>query len=475
MLPDAVSAPATTETPSRLPGGPAPQRVLTALFVDFDNIYIGLQNQDVAAAEAFATNPGAWLRWLEQEVQSDADAAGTVRSILVRRCYLNPQSFGRYRPYFVRAGFQVVDCPPLTQGGKNGADIQMVMDVLDALEHRTRFEEFILLSGDSDFTPVLLRLRAHDRRTMILAVGFAAVAYRAACDVVLTEEIFIERALQMEPLLAEGQTDQPRGAGQRLIAPQLPDGGISLDRASPRKSIESLRREAATFIRTMIATSNSPIVSATVAQRLLDKFGQWLLDTNWAGTGNFHRFIDGIDNPGFSVSWTVPGYFYDPARHTLPESSQLPVAPISDDPQLNVVARRIHDITDVPLLTREKYAAVFEEVAKEIDASGYNLTGTSRAVRDRLSGRSVPVARGDVSFILKGITYGGYPLVQTQETHSPSQLAAAFLRNVFNLSQQAQLTLSDEECELITTWIGGESSPVEPGEAAAEQGRESGG
>jgi uncharacterized LabA/DUF88 family protein len=54
----------------------------------------------------------------------------------------------------------VVDCPPLTQRGKTSADVYMVMDVLDALEHKTEFDEFIILSSDADFTPVLLRLRA---------------------------------------------------------------------------------------------------------------------------------------------------------------------------------------------------------------------------------------------------------------------------------------------------------------------------
>jgi uncharacterized LabA/DUF88 family protein len=52
----------------------------------------------------------------------------------------------------------VIDCPPLTSQNKNGADIRMVMDILDALNHQTRFNEFILLSSDADFTPLLTRL-----------------------------------------------------------------------------------------------------------------------------------------------------------------------------------------------------------------------------------------------------------------------------------------------------------------------------
>ncbi|HEV3076304.1 MAG TPA: NYN domain-containing protein, partial [Thermoanaerobaculia bacterium] len=169
-----------------------PGHVRSALFVDFDNIYLGLQNEDPRAAEQFATHPGRWLRWLQQELPDDSR---TGRKILSRRCYLNPSQFARFRPYFIRSAFEVVDCPPLTRGGKTSADIQMVMDIMDALGHVTRFEEFIILSGDADFTPVLLRLSRHDRRSVVLAAGPASAAYKAACDLLIDQDTFLEEAI----------------------------------------------------------------------------------------------------------------------------------------------------------------------------------------------------------------------------------------------------------------------------------------
>ncbi|HET9228305.1 MAG TPA: NYN domain-containing protein [Thermoanaerobaculia bacterium] len=183
--------------------------VRAALFVDFDNIYLGLQREDPSAAEQFATDPGHWLKWLQEKLSLDHLGDGFERSrrkILFRRCYLNPSQFGRFRPYFTRSAFEVVDCPPLTSGGKTSADIQMVMDILDALGHATRFEEFIILSGDADFTPVLLRLSKHDRRSAVLAVGPASVAYKAACDLLIDQDTFLEEAM--------GVTVQPSGAGE---------------------------------------------------------------------------------------------------------------------------------------------------------------------------------------------------------------------------------------------------------------------
>ena len=187
---------------------PSPTHLRSALFVDFDNIYLGLQREDPVAAEQFATDPGRWLLWLQDKLSHQLDD-GRRRMILFRRCYLNPSQFGRFRPYFTRSAFEVVDCPPLTSGGKTSADIHMVMDILDTLSHPTRFDEFILLSGDADFTPVLLRLSKHDRRSAVLAIGPASVAYKAACDLLIDQDMFLEDAIGATPSQATRAASGP--------------------------------------------------------------------------------------------------------------------------------------------------------------------------------------------------------------------------------------------------------------------------
>jgi hypothetical protein len=177
---------------------PSPTHIRTALFVDFDNIYLGLQREDPVAAEQFATDPTRWLTWLQDKLPHH-EGDNRRRKVLFRRCYLNPSQFGRFRPYFTRSAIEVVDCPPLTSGGKTSADIHMVMDILDTLSHATWFDEFILLSGDADFTPVLLRLSKHDRRGVILAIGPASVAYKAACDLLIDQDTFLEEAIGATP------------------------------------------------------------------------------------------------------------------------------------------------------------------------------------------------------------------------------------------------------------------------------------
>jgi len=189
--------------------------VRAALFLDFDNIYTAIAQHGQEAAEEFATNPWRWFRWLESgdpATGAPTDPA-TPRRILSRNCYLNPRAFGRYRSDFTRAGFRVVDCPPLTRQHKTSTDIHMVMDVLDTLDHKTHFDEFILLSGDADFTPLLTRLRAHDRRIIVLAVGPTAAAYRSVVDTLCSEDDFL-RAVQ------QGDDAAPRETALRYTPPR---------------------------------------------------------------------------------------------------------------------------------------------------------------------------------------------------------------------------------------------------------------
>jgi NYN domain len=169
--------------------------ILSAVFVDYDNIYMSLRRKSEEAAKRFAKDAGAWVREIESGrliTSTNGPMQERPRRIVMNRCYGNPvprrnsgdnstdmNSFPFVRHNFLRAGFEIIDCPPLTQQLKNSADIRMVMDVRDYLTHDTYFDEFVILSGDADFTPVLHRLRAHARRTVIFANDFTAQPYTA--------------------------------------------------------------------------------------------------------------------------------------------------------------------------------------------------------------------------------------------------------------------------------------------------------
>ena len=241
-----------------------------ALYVDFDNVLMALLRRDESAAYAFGERPDAWLAWLE--------AAGEPRRrTLIRRCYLNPGRyvdfalggpvaryraerdlrnrvyFSEFRAAFVAAGFDVVDCPPVASL-KNAADMKMALDIREALDHPTRFDEFILLSGDSDFLPALMRLRAYDRRVTILAQDTAKQAYLAAADLVVGLADFAREGMGHLPVMTLAAPARERA----LPPPPRPP-----EPARNGPDVAALRAAALEWLRAALAESASGAVRLT--------------------------------------------------------------------------------------------------------------------------------------------------------------------------------------------------------------------
>lgn len=254
--------------------------VRTALFIDFDNVFLSLNQIDRRAGKTFAERPALWLDWLESgrhAALAEGKDEATPRRILVRNCYLNPAAFSNQRAFFTRAAFTVVDCPALTARGKNSADIVMAMDILDAIQHPTRFDEFIILSSDADFTPVLLRLRAFDRLTSVLTSAVTAAAFREACDISIDLETFAVEALNLS-------IDENR----RQPAQQQSRGPAS-EGQPPASAYESTRPRAANILLEEVRRQG-PIPSQDVFRVFtrLDRFQ----DSYWFGMGTLKALLD---------------------------------------------------------------------------------------------------------------------------------------------------------------------------------------
>lgn len=167
----------------------------SALFVDFDNIYFGLLRLDPLAAERFAREPLRWLRWIEDGMPHGKQAQNHKllrRTVLTRRCYLTiTQQYAEYCNDFIRAGFAVTPCAPLTRSDKNSADIHMALDILDIAQRSPQIDEYIIFSGDSDFAPVLVRLRSMGKQISLVTNSAAAYHYTNLSDRAVNAEQFL--------------------------------------------------------------------------------------------------------------------------------------------------------------------------------------------------------------------------------------------------------------------------------------------
>lgn len=450
----------------RVSSGPC----LCAVFVDYDNIYLSLKRKSDEAAKRFATDTQSWLKQIELGAlitPTNNFANNLERRMVMSRCYGNPvprrngrdnstdmHSFPFVRHNFLKAGFEIADCPPLTAQLKNSSDIRMVMDIRDFLEHDTYFDEFVILSGDADFTPVLHRLRAHARRTVIFANEYTAAPYTAICD----GEI---READLMSFLLEGQVSQ----SGPIALPGVGQMGAASDRDLIRNKIQG---EVIAAVR----ESEKPVPIAFLADRAQRALGhEHTVGSNWAGYGAFRTFL--IDNlPGdISLSDHPPYFAYDPTRHSLPgpgigqPSALAPPTQQAAQPQVRVPAlsdvapgpkdlqeaiARIHEACKAPSLAPPDYRLLFEIMSQEITEHGLNGGQTIVNIESRASTAGLVAKRDDIEFVLEVV---GEADPWFEQGASPSLFAGRFRNFVVSRCRAAGLSLSVDELDLIDAWF----------------------
>jgi uncharacterized protein (TIGR00288 family) len=124
-----------------------------ALFCDFENIALGVRD---ARYEKFDIT-----RVLERLLLKG--------SIVVKKAYCDWERYKEFKPSMHYAGFELIEIPHVKQSGKNSADIRMVVDALDLCYTKTHVETFVIISGDSDFSPLVSKLRENNKA--VIGVG----------------------------------------------------------------------------------------------------------------------------------------------------------------------------------------------------------------------------------------------------------------------------------------------------------------
>lgn len=402
----------------------------SAIFVDFDNIFITLWNLDRDAALAFASEPADWL-----QVLANTHLAGDERRWLVARCYLNPAGymqlagetgerlyFSRFRPGLVRAGFEVIDCPAVSRGGKNAADIRIVIDALDLLDHRTRFDEFVLASGDSDFTPLLQRLRTEDRRITIVSPGYLASAYTALADSTVGFDAI--RAL------VSGEEGDP---SDEEFQPQ------------DSQAIAEAEENFARMVRQRYEAAIAPINLAALAAEAARLF-PGAKQSRWFGHGTFSAALIALDLPHASFS---NHHVWDDDRHQPPAGAAISDETMQQPEPVELLSR----VLELPRIPQEHWPKVFTTLADYAASNTFNLTEASQWCSDALANEGIAVGRSVIGYVARGCQYGGARL--DGETAPPAgEIARSFLDAVLDRAGAAGVTLEPEAEREVAEWLG---------------------
>ena len=127
------------------------QEQLIAVFVDFENLALGVR--DLKSGGQF-------------DIQLVLKRLLEKGRIVFKRAYCD---WGQYRSYvkeFHSHGVEMIDIPQSRQSGKNSADIHMVVDAIDLCYAKQHIDIFALLSGDSDFSPLVSKLKENNKRVI---------------------------------------------------------------------------------------------------------------------------------------------------------------------------------------------------------------------------------------------------------------------------------------------------------------------
>jgi hypothetical protein len=214
----------------------------SVLFVDYDSIHRSLATGGDASAERLAPRVAAWVAAIEAGKLFARNSGGARRRrILMRRCYADPSLLGSERSSFLSNGFQVVDCPPAEGRERNAAAIHIVLDAIDALEHPADYEEFILLSAETDLSPVLIRLRAHNRLTAIYANSATSESYKTITDAMVDEQRLVSIVLSDEPATDGEPAAQPAERSEVESLARKISGATNVPLFAPRTFAELFR------------------------------------------------------------------------------------------------------------------------------------------------------------------------------------------------------------------------------------------
>jgi uncharacterized protein (TIGR00288 family) len=124
-----------------------------ALFCDFENIALGVRD---ARYQAF-------------DIKKILERLLLKGSIVVKKAYCDWDRYKDFKPAMHEAAFELIEIPHVRQSGKNSADIRMVVDALDLCYTKSHVDTFVIISGDSDFSPLVSKLRENNK--VVIGVG----------------------------------------------------------------------------------------------------------------------------------------------------------------------------------------------------------------------------------------------------------------------------------------------------------------
>jgi uncharacterized protein (TIGR00288 family) len=208
-----------------------PESRTLAMFVDFENLAIGLRDKPRSSFDI--------QRVLNRLVEKG--------KVIVKKAYADWGDYEDYKTDLHEAGIELIEIPHRTQAGKNSADIRLCVDAMDLCYSKEHIDTFCILSGDSDFSPLVSKLKENGKHVIGLGVkNSTSDLLVASCDEFIYYED-LERPVGNAPEINKELPKKKKQAFQMLV--QAIEGLVREDKDVLHSSMikDSIKRKLPSF------------------------------------------------------------------------------------------------------------------------------------------------------------------------------------------------------------------------------------
>jgi uncharacterized protein (TIGR00288 family) len=180
-----------------------------AVFCDFENVALGVRE----------------AKYPSFDIKNVLERLLLKGSIVVRKAYCDWDRYKEFKGAMHEAAFELIEIPHVRMSGKNSADIRLVVDALDLCYTKPHVDTFVIISGDSDFSPLVAKLRENNK--LVIGVGVknsTSDLLTAACDEFIYYDDLV-RAKARTRTRATTPRAAKAGAASAAVAAAAPKSG----------------------------------------------------------------------------------------------------------------------------------------------------------------------------------------------------------------------------------------------------------
>ena len=197
-----------------------------AVFCDFENVALGVRD----------------ARYAKFDIDKVLERLLLKGSIVVKKAYCDWERYKEFKAPMHEASFELIEIPHVRMSGKNSADIRMVVDALDLCYTKSHVDTFVIVSGDSDFSPLVSKLRENNK--LVIGVGVKSSTSDlliANCD----EFIYYDDLVRKEEQRKRGRKGTTTATGPASVAARTPGSAGPARGATAEASAASTQGSAA--------------------------------------------------------------------------------------------------------------------------------------------------------------------------------------------------------------------------------------